>query len=273
MRNVKERRIAIGLCLGCVWGMVLACGCAPADPKANSNLDRANTELREAQYGPAYVSANDAIVADPTGPTAPAAYYDRGRAIEDRPKTDQAASFADLRQAASDYNRAIDALNSNANKSLEGQIRAQLGSVSIELDDYATAAIQLARACTLLDDDSARRDAMYGLGLSQQRLGLFDDADQTFGRVEDQFPDTDAARLSRSHAGTRAFFVSIGAFTAPDDVNRASARIVQAGFSAQLLRVANGVTIVTAGPFSKYASAKALQGQLAQDYPGSMIVP
>jgi tetratricopeptide (TPR) repeat protein len=273
MRNVKQRWIAIGFCVVVGGGLLLSGGCAATDPKANTRLDQANTQLRQAQYAQAFASANDAIMADPTGPTAAAAYYDRGRAIEDRPKADQTASFADLRRSAADYSRAVDVLGSNPNRTLEGQIRAQWGIVSIELDDYATAAMQLAKAVTLLDDDAARRDAMYGLGLSQQRLGLFDDADQTFARVEDQYPDSDVAKLSRSHAGTRAFYVSVGAFTSSDEVSRASAAIVQAGFTAQMAPQSNGVTIVLAGPFSKYVSAKALQGQLARSWPGSMIVP
>jgi tetratricopeptide (TPR) repeat protein len=273
MRNARDQWIAIGFYLLGAVGLTLAGGCASVDPKANTYLDRANTELRQAQYSQAYASANAAIAADPNGVTAAAAYYDRGRAMEDRPKLDQTASFADLRQAAADYNRALDALESNPNKSLEGQVRAQLGSVSIVLDDYATASMQLGLAINLLDDDATKREAMYGLGLSQQRLGRFDDADATFGKVEDQFPNTDAARLARSHAGTRAFYVSMGAFTSPDDVMRASNSLVRSGFSAQIAQSGNGVTIVSAGPFANYVSAKALQSSLARDFPGSMIVP
>jgi tetratricopeptide (TPR) repeat protein len=273
MRNAKERWIAMGMCLVCAGGMALACGCTSVDPKANGYLDQANTELRQGQYGAAYNSADTAIRADPAGQTTAAAYYDRGRAIEDRPKKDQAASFADLKQAAGDYGRAIDALQYSTNKSLEGQIRAQLGTVAIELDDYATAAVQLNLAVNLLKDDAGRRDAMYGLGLSQQRLGRFDDAYQTFGKVEDQYPGTDAANMSKMHAGTRAFYVTVGAFTAADDVTRASARLAKAGFSAQVITAADGVRIVQAGPFATYTSAKALQASLAGEFPGSMIVP
>ncbi len=273
MRNAKDRWIAHGLSWACAWGMVLAGGCTSVNPAANTYLDKANTELREAQYASAFVSADAAVRADPTGPTAAAAYYDRGRAIEDRPKKDQAASFADLHQAAGDYQRAIVALQYTMNKSLEGQIRAQLGSVSIELDDYPTAAMQLSVAVNLLEDDASKREAMYGLGLSQQRLGRFDDADQTFGRVEELYPGTDAANMSKMHAGTRAFYVTVGAFTAEGDVTRASARLAKAGFAARVEHGANGVTTVLAGPFSSYTGAKALQGSLAPDFPGSMIVP
>jgi tetratricopeptide (TPR) repeat protein len=278
-------KVAIHASMLCA--LLSAFGCAGNDA-ATSALQTSVTDLSAQKYDDAYAQANSAITADPDGPTASEAYYLRGRAVEDRPKPDAVASSADLSAARADF---MHALTFNPDKKLQGQIRASLGNVAYFQDDYSTAVDQLSQAYPLLTDPDTQSWTLYRLGLSQQRLGLFDDADKTFDAVQRQFANSEPANRAREHTGVRAFYVQLGAFSRQTDADQAVSSARADGLNVEtaidsagpdLTGAASGqingdpsrgLTIVRVGPAPTFAAAQSLKANLLPKFPGAMIVP
>ncbi|MBV8780814.1 MAG: hypothetical protein JO353_05390, partial [Phycisphaerae bacterium] len=187
MRNgfrIAVNTSALILC-GC-----LAFGCA-ADKAEKENLTAGYSALDSRQYDQAIQLADKQIQQNKDDEGTAEALYLKGRAYEQRAKPQGQQAGSDLMLAAQCYQQAL--LHSPAPK-LEGYIHASLGNVDYWRDDYSGAVRQFSAAYDLLDGSDLKSFVLYRAGLSQQREGMFDLADQTFAAVQSRFPNTDAAR-------------------------------------------------------------------------------
>jgi tetratricopeptide (TPR) repeat protein len=197
--------------------------------------------------------------------------YDNARKIESDAAPVSAANARERMKAARDlYYQALDQHPSPA---LEGNIRAGIANTSYWMDDYTTAAAEWGKAYPLLQDPNDKSYALYRVGVSQQRLGKFESADQTFDEVERQFPNTDAAAKAKARQGARGFTVQLATFASSGTAENAVTDLRKKGVSAQRTVDQVGHTVVSVGPISTYAQAMSVKTQFAGIYPSAVIVP
>lgn len=200
--------------------------------------------------------------------------YKQGRAIEDRVSGSDAEARANLQQARTIYIRALGAKPSDR---LEAYIRAGLGNVAFYQDDYATAVQQWATAYDRLDDPNLKAMTLLRMGMAQQRLGRFDQADRTFLTLQQQFPQSSAAQVSRTKYGVHQFYVQLAVFQQPALADKAVLQLRKDGFAPSRLTDAQGRQVIRVGPARSYAEALGIKSRVTAAYPrsydGAIISP
>ena len=259
-----------------ITAAALAGGCtannAPSDARAK--LDAGNQAFEARQYDTAIADADAVLAARSSGPETAEAYYLRGRAVEDRvtQSTTPDSRTRDLGEARTDYERA---LRASPPPWLEARIQAALANIAYQQDDYPTALREWTTAYPNLDQPDWKAWALYRIGLSQQRLGRFEEADQTFAMVQRQYPTAaggEPAQRARQHQGVRGFFVQVGAYSRRGDADKAAAAIRAAGLPPQEADD-HGLQAVRTGPVPSYAQAQSIKARLAAMFPGATIIP
>jgi tetratricopeptide (TPR) repeat protein len=228
-------------------------------------LEQGQVALGGGRYEAAVAYADEALRIKPSAE----ARYIRARAEEDRPKPDANITAADLEKARADYQAALDL---NPDPALAARCRSGLANVAFDNDDYATAVAQWTSAVDDLDDAQWRALALYKVGLAQQRLGQFADADKTLQSVRDQYPDQDVAARARERQGVRGFYVQLGTYTGSDDAATAIATAKGAGLTCRQI-ADQGLIAVRGGPFTTYAQAKQALAQVAAQFPQAVVGP
>jgi tetratricopeptide (TPR) repeat protein len=175
-----------------------------------------------------------------------------------------------LQEARAAY---IEALEQMPRQPLESYIHASLGNVAYFQDDYQSAIGQLNAAYDKLDNDEIKAWALYRVGLSQQRLGQFAQADQTFASVQQFHPNSVPARRAREHQGARAFYVQLATFSSPAGADSAAADLRRQGVIATRASDAQGRAILRVGPIASYSQAQYLRGRFTDKYPDAYIIP
>jgi tetratricopeptide (TPR) repeat protein len=196
--------------------------------------------------------------------------YRQGRAIEDRVAGSNTEAQANLQQARTVYIRALQAKPS---EKLEAYIRAGLGNVAFYQDDYQTALQQWASAYDRLDDPNLKSMTLLRLGMAQQRLGRFDQADRTFLTLQQQHPQSSAAQLSRTKYGARQFYVQLAVFSQANLADKAVLQLRKDGFAPSRLTDVQGRQVIRVGPAHTYAEALAMKNRLTETYPTAIIAP
>jgi tetratricopeptide (TPR) repeat protein len=268
MRNGKLLcsifRIAI-----CV-GIALAASSCITTSKDQYLLDNGYRALQEHQYAEAESDANAYLRADSAGESAAEAWYLKGCALQQRDAADRYQSQANLQAARTAY---IAALQLSPSPTLEAYLRASIGNVAFYQDDYVTAIQQLSLALDQLRNVDQRAYALYRVGLSQQRLGRFSEADRTFAGVLAGYPGTAAAQGAREHLGLRAFYVQLAAYSSPATANFAGGDLRRYGYTPQFTTNARGLNVLRVGPFATYDEARAAQYRLSRRFPDGKIIP
>jgi tetratricopeptide (TPR) repeat protein len=249
--------------------LALAAGCA-SNPQNRQQLDAGEQALRAQNYDKAIRSADLVISSSPTSNDLAEAYYLRGSAIEQRnPKPDMTAAAADLAAARLDY---IAALNQYPPKPLESRLHGQLGNVAYFQDDYATALQQWAVAYDQLENLQWKQWVLYRMGICQQRLGRFVDADHTFSIVQREYPNTEVAARSAAREGVRGFYVQVGAFSQPGDAQKAAAAVTAIG-SIPVQAPDRGLTVVRTSGVPSFTMAAQMRLRLVSQYPDARVLP
>jgi tetratricopeptide (TPR) repeat protein len=265
MRNRNLKLPAINLCLLIT---LVGCGPGPATPQQNKELAAGYRSLNQNQSDLAIQQADDYLRAQPDGPGDAEALYLKGRGFEQKTATTPAESAKNLAAARAAYE---DALNLNPSPKTEGYVRASLSNVDFFQEDYPAAVREASRAFMLITTPAIRAQLLYRIGVSQQRIGRFTDADQTFGLVETDYPGSPIAQSAQQHVGVREFYVQLGTFDSAG-AQRALAFLTNNQLPAARQSV-SGQTVVNSGPFNDYASAKAAKLKLVDQFPQSQIVP
>ena len=191
--------------------------------------------------------------------------YREGQALETRPN----ASRQDFMAARDSYTQA---LQLQSTPELEARIRAGLANACYWLDDYPTAIREWTTAYPSLEDDATRSFTLYRIGLCQQRLGQFAQADQTFAKVQQDYPGTDAAKRAREHQGFKGFTVQLATFANPKSADAEIDKLRRQGVAPAKAQNATG-TAVSLGPVQTYAQAIDLKNRFASTYPQAVILP
>lgn len=251
----------------------LMLGCASSS-SAKDKLVEGYRQLESPR--PDYVAmsaAAEAYLAEqPTGPGAAEALYLRGRAVEEKSQQDARSPESDLAQAQAAYTQA---LTQSPRLGVEGLIRAGLGNVLYFQNRFAPAITELAAGYEKLERDFDKAWALYRVGLCQQRIGQWTQADQTFSLVRQQFPGTEQARRAGERTGARAFWVQVGTYAAAPAADAVVADLKRQGLAAQKFMDATrpGVQIVRVGPLATYSLASEFKQKVWAKYPAAVIVP
>lgn len=298
MRNRRSAGMRIGLTLVAIF---VVSGCAPppegasthagktgkvAAPSSTSQHGLKPNEVQEAinaaysafnarQYDAAMSGAERVLAGNPNGRGAAEAHYLKGRVLEERAKKaddakDVPAARAALQSARESYNAALKAKPMPA---VEGNIRAGIANVAYFQEDYATAIAEGLASEPKVTEPQVKAWVLYRVGMSQQRFGNFAEADQTFAKVQQQFPNTDQARRAAAHRGLSAFYVQVGAYDSTTNADAAVAGLRTEGVIGMRTNDANGRNIVRVGPMRTYDEAKKLRTRIAGKFPDSMVIP
>ncbi|MDP9172264.1 MAG: SPOR domain-containing protein [Planctomycetota bacterium] len=258
---------------GLIWTNILGgilfalvAGCATEARPAQ--LDAGEKALAAQQYDVALRNADSVLSMDAPASQAEARYL-RGLVIEDRPKANPMSAQHDLDAARGEYSLA---LSQTPTMPVEARIHAQLGNVAYFSEDYSTALREWTLADAQLDMPMWKAWILYRMGICQQRLGRFTDADQTFSRVQQLYPNTEPATRAHSREGAHGFYVQLGAFAQAADAQRAAAAILALG-SVPMKTMQGNLTIIQTKGMPTFSQASALRARLVGSYPDAKIMP
>jgi len=255
-----------------VW-VIVALGLSAAgchDP-SEAGLDQGYAALEQSRYDEAVAAADRYLREKPQGRGAAEAMYLRGRAIEQRVKRDDAEVAANLRQAKAQY---LQALELSPSKGLEAYIHTSLGNVCYWLGDFGGAASYWKEAYQRLDRGDLKGWVLYRIGLCQQRLGKWMDADGTFAMVQREFAGSEAAERAQSRRGYRGFYVQVAAFASSGSADKLAKELRGKGFLAVVQeRPERKLYVVLCGPVQTYGEALGVKGRLSSQFKDALIVP
>jgi TolA-binding protein len=235
-------------------------------------LDPGYAALEQRDYDRAISKADQYLAKAPHGEGSAEALYLKGRSLEGKNTAGVtgAQSISNLAGARSAY---VQALAQNPKQPLLSYIRTSLGNVAYFQDDYPTAIAQLSTAVQELKDSEIKGWALYRIGLSQQRLGQFQQADETFAKIERDFRGSEPARRSAEHLGARGFYVQLATYADRATADKNAADLKARGITAVVAPATEGHSLLRAGPVASYNQAKYLKTQLAAQFPDSVVVP
>ncbi len=242
-------------------------GCAQETPL----LKEGYAALSARQYPEALSLADQQLQRTPGGASGAEAWYLRGRTLEAWQSATAGESARNLAGAREAYERG---LGCGPTGQLRAYLRASLGNVAFFQDDYAKAAEMSLLAYDELGSAESRAWTLYRAAVSQQRLGRFELADETFGRVAAQFPGTLQARRAMENRGFRAFYLRLGAFNSVVTGEKAADDLRRKGFRGiSLWRDTRGVYLLRLGPYATYGQAKAGRAAVLSRFPDALVMP
>ena len=246
-------------------------GCQPTPPPTAGSVVAGRSALQARQFDAAAADADDYLRGQPHGPDAAEADYIKGYAMQNK-------AFADRpdgrRRDALDARQAFTAgLAERPAGELAGYLHAGLSTVALYADDFPTAIEQAQAAIPLVARPEVKAGLLYNVGLAQQRLNRFGDADQTFEQVQQQYPGTPAAAGAAAHLHQTMFYVELAHYASPADADRAVASLRASGAVVSRRSDAAGLTVVTLGPFSTYTAARQQQLALLGTFPTAVVGP
>ncbi|HXE52838.1 MAG TPA: SPOR domain-containing protein [Tepidisphaeraceae bacterium] len=255
----------------------VAAGCASTtNPQSRQELHAGYQALGEQNYDGAMNHAEAFLRDHPNGgPGTAEALYLQGRVYEQRATVDDSSGRAREAQQDLQYGRETyeHALTLPASVNVQALIHAGVANCAYFQDDYAAAMDEWAKAYDGITQPDARAWMLYRIGLCQQRLGRFEQADHSFALCRQQFPGSVPAQRAVSHQGARAFYVQVGAFAERANADKIVASLRSQGYRAERKGEASGRQAVRVGPAYNYADAKTLQSRLLSAYPGALIEP
>jgi tetratricopeptide (TPR) repeat protein len=242
----------------------------PVSQKPPASLVAADQALTANLPDQAIADAQSYLRGNPQGSAAAQAWYFEGRGYEQKLAADPAQVQQDLFQANSCYQQA---LNQNPSSPLEGDIRASLSNVLFFQDKFADAIYQATNAMPLVSSQSVKSFLQLRIGECQQRLGRFNDADQTFNKVQQMYPGSPEAQAAHDHEGIHEFYVQLASYADEKQAELAAASLMGSGEVVSRRTNSKGTTIIDLGAYNTYAAAKAVKDRLARNFPLAEIVP
>ena len=278
MRNTRKTLSAVILLAA---AMVAGCAAKERPPRPapgsaaqspQALLADGYSALESQQYAEALARADQVLAAQPHGENTAGALYLKGRALEGKNAAGVGAdeAQANLQMARDAY---VAALRENPPQPLGGYIRTSLGNVAYFQDDYQTAVAQFSSAYEQLDRDDLKAWALYRTGLSQQRLGQFEEADKTFAAVQQRHASSIPAQRAREHQGARGYVVQLATFAQPASADKAAAALKQQGVAAARVDGPQGHAYLRVGPIASYKQAQYTRGRFLKQYPDAVIIP
>jgi tetratricopeptide (TPR) repeat protein len=255
-----------------IAGALTFVGCA-SGPTPRETLSGGFKELDAAapNYATMSAAADTYIEKEPKGTALADAFYLRGRALEEKAGHDPSAPQKDAVDA---YNAYAEALNHKPGPGLEGLIHTGMGNVLYFQERYSAAANELTAGYDKLERDTDKAWALYRIGLCNQRMAKWDDADKFFAAVQQQYPGSAPAQRAREHQGYKAFWVQIATFASPATAAAAADDLKKQGLTAQLfVDTTRNAQVVRVGPLGTYDAATATKQRVSGKWRDSIIVP
>ena len=165
------------------------------------------------------------------------------------------------------------ALTLNPSPKIAALLHAGVANVAYFQEDYFTAMREWAAAYPGLTQPEAKAWVKYRLGLCQQRLGRFDEADRSFAEVRQDYPHSEPAQRAAAHQGVKGFYVVLGSWADPKAADTVVAGLRTQGFTAEQSILPDGRHSVRVGPAYNYDQAKTLRTRLIGAYPAATIEP
>lgn len=279
--NAVHCRIFALTVVGLIASVLVVGGCAPkrgakSDPvsaKPQAVIDAGFAALESQQYNEALSKADDVLKEGTHGSQSAEALYLKGRALEGKNASGDLSADQikqNLQLAREAYIQALDLV---PKQPLDSYIRTSLANVAYFQDDYQTAVSQWTAAYDKLDRDDVKAWALYRVGVSQQRLGEFTQADQTFAMVQQLHPNSIPAQRAKEHTGARAFYVQLATFATPQAADGAIADLKRQGITASRANDAEGHSLLRLGPIGSYSQAEYFKNRLAGKYPDAVVLP
>jgi tetratricopeptide (TPR) repeat protein len=265
MRNAI---LAAGLSLA---GLMLA-GCAPDPGPAKAELNAGYGAFQSQDYDTALADAEKFLQHTPKGPGSAEAYYLQGRVYEQRAQTagtDSQGAKSDLEAARKAYTSALTVPSA---PKVQALIHAGLANIAYHFDDYGTAVREWQVSYAAIEPLEAKAWVLYRIGVCQQRLGWFAQADRSFDMVRANFPASEPAQRAAQHEGATGFYVQVGAYKDFANANRSVSSLKIQGLNAEVVAQPTE-EIVRVGPLPTFAEARSLQIRLIGSYPGAVVVP
>jgi tetratricopeptide (TPR) repeat protein len=275
-RMMNGRKLNMQFCiLHFAFCISLIAGCSSnqppeAPPQAPSSLVAANSALISKQPDAAIADAQAYLRNAPNGIDAAQAWYLEGCGYEMKVANGPGEMDSDLSHAEDCYK---DSLTASPSAQLEGDVRASLSNVDYFQDKFADAIQQATMAISLTSSPKTKSFLLYRIGLSQQRLGLFEEADKTFRQVDQRYSTLPVATAAREHEGLREFYVQLATFNDRAAADRAAGTLHSSGVVISQRTDSKGNIIIDDGPFASYSEAKKAKVQLQTSFPQSVIVP
>jgi tetratricopeptide (TPR) repeat protein len=232
--------------------------------------------LNQQNYDGALAASQQFLQENPRGgPGTPEALYLEGRVYEQRAlQADTAGQSAQaragLQAARATYEHA---LTLKPSRPIAALLEAGIANTAYFQEDYAAAMQNWASAYPDLPQPETRAWVLYRLGLSQQRLGRFEEADQSFQRVRQEYPSSEPAQRAAAHQGARGFYIQIGSFKDLKNADATVSSLQSQGFAALRSTDPAGRQAIRVGPAYNYEQAKSLQARLVGAFPQAMIEP
>jgi tetratricopeptide (TPR) repeat protein len=257
--------------------VLVAVGCSTsATPSGKQQLQAGYQAIDKNDYEGAMRAAEQFLHDNPHNEQGTAeALYLEGRVYEQRSVTEEAAgrqggAKMDLQTARSTYVRA---LGLPADPRIAALLHSGVANTAYFQDDFTTAMNEWAVAYPGIPQAEAKAWILYRIGVCQQRLGRFDQADRSFAQVRQEFSNSEPAKRAATHQGAKAFYVQVGAFADAANADKTMASLQSQGFRATKFVPQPNRQEVMVGPAYTYADAKALRAKLLAAYPGAVIEP
>ncbi len=245
---------------------------APDNGPAKTKLNAGFAALDRKDYDGAMADAEAFLQHTPKGEGSAEAYYLEGRVHEEKAVesgADTDAAKAHLNAARISYTNGL--AGPSAPK-VQALLHAGLANIAYHLDDYGTAVREWQVSYAAVEPAEAKAWVLYRIGLCQQRLGWFPQADRSFQMVRSQFPGSEPATRAAQHEGATGFYVQVGAFGDFMNANRTVSSLKTQGLTAEVVALPNE-EVVRVGPLPNFADARAMQIRLISKYPGAVVVP
>ena len=210
------------------------------------------------------------------GPGTPEALYLQGRVSEHRAETadvagHQAEAHSICRTRAATYEHA---LTLSPSPKIAALLHAGVANVAYFQEDYFTAMREWAAAYPGLTQPDAKAWVKYRLGLCQQRLGRFDEADRSFAEVRQDYPHSEPAQRAAAHQGVKGFYVVLGSWADPKAADTSRRRPCERRDSPPSSRSCptDGIRFASARPTTMTRPRPCGHGSYAA-YPAATIEP
>ena len=241
-------------------------GCALLPPSAVRQVRLAHDAYRAREFSRAAELVSPVIREHPQSPEIAEALY--LRALCNVRTRRRAAAGADLKKA----------LVRSRRPELTALIRAQLGNLAFDDEEYAQAAEFYGQAKDDLPPKPPTDQILYQYGVSLQRSGRFADARFAFADVFTRFPRSPyAAPARRKYKWRHPYFaVQCGAFTTVDLARELAQDLKVRGVEVRILREARGESelyVVRAGEHRTYAEAAQAAQALRPTVHDVFVVP
>lgn len=260
-----------------ILAALLVAGCTNSKTTEDKKTLQSGYDALAAQdYDNAMARSSEFIASNPNGGAGtPEALYLQGRVYEHRAEAaDSAGHEAEARSNLQDARTTYEhALTLSPSPRIKPLLEAGVANAAYFQEDYFTAMREWAAAYPGLAQPDSKAWVKYRLGLCQQRLGRFDEADRSFAEVQQQFPHTAPAERAAAHQGAKGFYVALGSWSDPKTADTIVATLRAQGFTPVKSTQPGNRESIRVGPANNYDQAKALRARLLPAYPAAAIEP